>query len=177
MPIATVTDDEFVVTVLPPASCTVTTGCCPHAEAAPPPPGCVVNATRVAGPTVMLNGALVADVSTPLVAVSVYPVPALSILQPAKVSTPATAGFGFVVHVSVPPPGFVPIASVIDAVLPVTVLPPASCTVTTGCVPNAAPPVELAGELVKASFAAGPTVMLNVLLVAPVSAPSAAVSV
>ena len=102
--------------------------------------------------------------------------PALSILQPAKVSTPATAVLGFVVHVSVPPPGFVPIASVIDAVLPVTVLPPASCTVTTGCWAHADPPVPPPGCVVNASFAAAPTVMLKVLLVAPVRAPSDAVS-
>jgi len=47
----------------------------------------------------------------------------LSILQPAKVATPELAVTGLVVHVSVPPPGLVPIASVIDAELLVTVLP------------------------------------------------------
>src|SRR3954453_14762621 len=177
VPIPNVTDDESVVTVLPAASCTVTFGCCANATPPVEVPGCVENTSFDATPTAMSNGALVAVVRPPLVAVSVYPVPPLSILQPAKASTPATAFFGFVVHVSVPPPGFVPIASVIDAVLPVTVFPPASCTMTTGCCDQADPPAPPPGCVVNASFAAAPDVMLNVLLVAPVSAPSVAVNV
>ena len=78
---------------------------------------------------------------------------------------------------SVPPPGFVPIATVTDDESVVTVFPKASCTVTTGWVPNAAPAVEVFGDVEKANFAAAPGVMLNGLLVAAVSAPSAAVSV
>jgi len=89
-------------------------------------------------------------------------------LHPAKVATPEEAASGLVVHVSVPLPGFVPIASVIDAELLVTVLPPASCTFTTGCTAQAVPPVPPPGCVVKASWAADPTVMLNELLVAPV---------
>ena len=46
--------------------------------------------------------------------------PAKVILQPAKVSTPAVADFGFAVQVSAPPPGFVPMARVIESVLVVT---------------------------------------------------------
>jgi len=94
----------------------------------------------------------------------------LLILQPANVATPEEADFERPpVQVSVPPPGFVPMASVIDAELLVTVLPPASCTVTTGCVVHAVPPVPPPGCVVKANCAAEPTVILNVLLVAEVS--------
>ena len=76
-----------------------------------------------------------------------------------------------------PPPGLVPIASVMLALLDVTVLPPASCTVTTGWVANATPAVPPPGWVVNASFAAAPTVMLNELDVAPVRPAAAAVSV
>jgi hypothetical protein len=68
--IATVMDAELVVTVFPPASCTVTTGCVVHAVPPVPPPGWVVNANCAAAPTVMLKALLVADVSPELVAVS-----------------------------------------------------------------------------------------------------------
>ena len=102
--------------------------------------------------------------------------PALSILHAANVSTPATAAFGLAVQVSTPVPGgFVPIASVTLAVDPVTVLPPASCTVTTGWVVHAVPPVPPPGWVVKASLAAAPTVMLKPELAAEVRAPSVAV--
>lgn len=61
-------------------------------------------------------------------------------LQPATVATPATAVLGFGVQVRVAPAGVV-MARVTAAVL-VVVLPPASWTVTTCCVPNALPPVD-----------------------------------
>ena len=48
--IATVTVDVSVVTVLPLASCTVTTGCVAQAVPPVPPPGCVVNASFAAAP-------------------------------------------------------------------------------------------------------------------------------
>lgn len=83
----------------------------------------------------MVRLLLVAAVSPVAVAVNVY-VPVLLILQPAKLSTPATAAFGFVVQVRVAPAGVV-IVRVIDAVLVVTVLPPASWTVTAGWVAKA----------------------------------------
>ena len=100
----------------------------------------------------------------------------MSIDRPANVATPFTAPT-VVVPDSVPPPGFVPITTVTNDESVVTVFPKASCTVTSGCVPNAAPAVEVFGDVEKANFAAAPGVMLNGLLVAPVSAPSAAVSV
>jgi len=69
---AIVTMSELsVATMLPPASSTVTTGCDAKAAPAVVLPGLVVKTSCVAGPAVMLNGLLVAPVSTPLVAVSV----------------------------------------------------------------------------------------------------------
>ena len=103
--------------------------------------------------------------------------PTLSILQPANVATPATAVTGLVVQVSVPDPGFVPIARVTLEVSLVTVLPAASCTVTTGWVDHAVPPVPPVVCVVNASFAGAPAVMLNVDEVAEVNEPSVATSV
>src|SRR5437773_1793505 len=96
--------------------------------------------------------------------------------NPLNVATPAVALI-VAVPLNVPPPGLVPIASAIDAVLVVTVLPPASCTTTTGCVANVLPPVALLGLAVKTTFVADPTVMLNVALVAPTSPVLDAISV
>ena len=110
----------------------------------------------MAGPTVMVSGELTAAVNEPSVAVRVY-VPARSILQPANVATPATAGFGLVVQPKTAPAGVV-IAKVTELVLPVTVLPPASCTVTTGWVAKATVPFAPTGWVVNANFAAAPTV-------------------
>src|SRR5664280_3610088 len=88
-------------------------------------------------------------------------------LQPANVSTPEAAFFGLAVQVRVAPPGVV-IARVIKVVAVVTVLPPASWTVTVGWVAQAVPPVPPPGCAVKTSLLAAPTVMSNELLVAPV---------
>ena len=63
---------------------------------------------------------------------------------PVKFATPATA-CSVIVPPKVPPPGFVPMATVTVDVSVVTVLPPASCTVTTGCVIQAVPPVPPLG--------------------------------
>src|SRR6266566_3699575 len=67
--------------------------------------------------------------SAPLDAVSVYPVPTLSMLRPENVATPLTAATG-PPPVSVPPPGLVPIASVTSPLNVVAVCPAASCAVT-----------------------------------------------
>ena len=99
------------------------------------------------------------------------------IAQPANVATPDVAASGFVVHDNTPPPGFVPIANVTLALDDVTVFPPASCTLTTGCVAHAEPPVPPPGWVVNANFDAAPTVTLNVLDVAVVSPADVAVSV
>ena len=92
------------VIALPTASCTVTTGCC--ANAVPllaEMLGWVVNTTLAARPAEMSKLLLMALVRPAVVAVSVYPVPALSILQPAKVATPAVAASGFAVQVNAAP--------------------------------------------------------------------------
>src|SRR5437660_863919 len=100
-------------------------------------------------------------------------------LHPAKVSTPATAALVLDgVQLRAPlPGGLVPMARVMLAVELVTVLPPASCTVTTGWVPQATLRAPPPGWVVNASWLAAPTVMLNVLLVAEVSEPLVAVRV
>ena len=105
--------------------------------------------------------------------------PHLLILQPANVATPLDAAFGFVVHASVAPDVPVPlvIASVTELESVVTVFPPASCTVTCGCVVKAVKATAPAGCWVKASFAAGPTVIAIAPLAVEVSEPSVAVSV
>src|SRR5215831_2358540 len=90
----------------------------------PPPPGFVpiatviaapasvvdggtVNSSCVAAPGTMSNGALVAFVRPPLVAVSVYPTPSLSTLKFANIATPPIAGV-LVLPLNVPEPGFAP---------------------------------------------------------------------
>jgi hypothetical protein len=105
----------------------------------------------------------------------------LSIAQPANVSTPDAAFFGFAVHDNVPGPPLEGVPPVIDNVteaeLPVTVLPPASWTVTTGWLANATPPVPPPGCVVKRSREAEPTAMLNAELVPWLRPPLVAVSV
>src|SRR5512147_1189461 len=93
--------------------------------------------------------------------------------QPPKLAVPALAPSGLVVQVSAAPAVPVPdtIDSVIEAPLPVPVvftLPPASCTCTVGWVGKATFVVLPEGCWVNTSWVAAPTVMLNVLLVAPV---------
>jgi hypothetical protein len=118
----------------------------------------------------------VAVVRPLLVAIRVSPVPDLLISQPANVATPEEADVERPpVQVSVPLP--VPMASVIEAELLVTVFPPASSTVTTGCCDHAVAAVPPPGCVVKANFSAEPTVILNALLVAEVSPLLVAVSV
>ena len=70
-----------------------------------------------------------------------------------KVATPLTADT-VVVPASVPPPGLVPIATVMLAVEPVTVFPNASCTVTCTAGEMLAPAISLLGCTVKASLEA-----------------------
>ena len=98
------------------------------------------------------------------------------ILQPAKLAVPVLALSGFVVQARVPP-GLVPMASVIELVAVVTVLPPASSTVTLGWVPQTAPLAPPPGWVVKTSWEAAPMVMGTLLLVMVVKPVAAAVSV
>ena len=93
-----------------------------------------------------------------------------------KVATPLTAAT-VVVPESVPLDGFVPMATVIMLVAVVTVLPWASSTVTCNEGAMDAPAVELVGWTLKASLFAAPAVMLNALLVEPVSPEALAASV
>lgn len=80
-------------------------------------------------------------------------------------------------HDNTPPPALVPIANVTDAADPVTVFPPASNTVATGCDTHAVPPVPPPGWVVNANWVAAPTVMLKVLEVVVVSPADVAVNV
>ena len=175
-PIATVMLVDAVVTRFPPASRTSTWTA--GAMATPPAVlvGCTRNARLAAGPTATLKAADVAAVRPVAVAVSVYPVPALSIVSVLKLATPLAAAT-LTVPPRVPLFGLVPIASVTLFVAAVTRLPPASriSTCTAGLI--VAPPVVLAGCIRNPSFAAAPTVMLNVLDVAPVSPVAAAATV
>src|SRR5262245_8962516 len=90
--------------------------------------------------------------------------------------TPATAD-AVIVPESVPPPGLVPMATVMPAVELVTVFPNTSCTVTCTAGLIAAPAVAFAGCTVKASLEAAAGLMVNDDEVAPVSPPEVAVRV
>src|SRR3954462_1089100 len=93
-----------------------------------------------------------------------------------NVATPLLA-VTVVVPDSVPPPGLVPMATVMLAVELVTVFPNVSCTATWTGGEMLAPAVGLLGWTVKASFEAAAGLMLNPAEVAPVSPADAAVSV
>lgn len=138
--------------------------------------GCWTYTTFDAAPTFTLNVELVAPVRPAEDADSVYPVPTLSIERLEKVATPLTA-LTVAVPDSVPPDGFVPIASDTEAVEVVTVLPAASliATVTAGLMD--APATTLVGCWTNATFVGAPAVMLKAELVAPVRPVDAAVSV
>src|SRR5512132_4087788 len=90
-----------------------------------------------------------------------------------NVATPADAD-RVVVPDSVPPPGLVPMATVMLAVELVTVLLNWSCTVTRTAGLIATPAVALLGCTVKASLDAAAGLMVKPTLPVPVSAPEAA---
>src|SRR5438046_2657947 len=119
VPIATVTFPVNPVAVLLLASSAVT--CTAGVIAAPADVvlGCTENTSCVAVPAVILNAVLV--VLPAPVAVSVYPVPTLSIDSPANVATPPDAAC-VAVPDKAPPAGLVPMASVTFPVKPVAVL-------------------------------------------------------
>src|SRR6266699_2321208 len=104
--------------------------------------------------------------SVPLDAVSVYPVPALSMLKVENVATPPTAATG-PPPVSVPPPGFVPIARVTFPVNVVAVCPSASCAVTFTAGVIAAPAVVLLGGTVNTRWVGVTVVTLKNALFTP----------
>src|SRR5438270_817796 len=93
------------------------------------------------------------------VAVSVSPAPALSMLSPEKVATPATAAMVLVPD-KVPVLGFVPIATVMLPVNPVAVLPLPSWAVTSTAGVIAAPAAVLVGWTLKTSGVAVAGVVL-----------------
>src|SRR2546429_687557 len=81
-------------------------------------------------------------------------------MQPANVATQAdTAMLGFVQIRAAPGgvEGCVMVNATVPVLVVVTVLPPRSCTATTGWVVDATPPVEAFGEAVKPILAAVPT--------------------
>src|SRR6185436_18298303 len=93
-----------------------------------------------------------------------------------NVATPLTADT-VAVPDSVPPPGLVPMATVMLAVELVTVLLNASCTVTCTAGEIDAPAVVLVGWVVKPSLVAAAGLMLKEAEVAEVSDPEVAASV
>jgi hypothetical protein len=101
------------------------------------------------------------------------------LIEQLNVATPLDALSGLEAQVKVAPTPPVPpvIDIVTEAVLAVTVLPPASCMATTGGMPNAVPESSLPGEESSISLEAGPTTTVNGLLVAEVRPGSVAVSV
>ena len=80
---------EALVTTLPAASSTFTTGWVARLVPAAAPTGCVVKTSLAAAPTAMLKGLLIAVVSVPSLAVNVYAFPARLTAQPVNVTTPA----------------------------------------------------------------------------------------
>src|SRR5438046_3098408 len=174
VPIATVTFPVKPVAVLLLASSAVT--CTAGVIAAPADVvlGCTENTSCVAVPAVILNAVLV--VLPAPVAVSVYPVPTLSIHSPANVATPPDAAC-VAVPDKAPPAGLVPMARVTFPVKPVAVFPFASWAVTSMAGVMLPPATVLVGCTVNTSVAAVPAVILNAELV-PVAGPVAlAVSV
>jgi len=151
------------VAVFPWASCAVT--CTAGAMATPAVAllGWTLKTSCAAAPTVTLNALLVAGVTPVAAAASVYPVPTLLMLRFAKVATPPTAVTP-VVPARVPPPAFVPIATVTLLPNPVATLPCASSAVTWTAGAIVAPAVALLGSTLNTSCAAAPGVTLNAAL-------------
>ena len=159
-----------VVTVLPEASCTATTGCVVKLAPLVAPAGAVVKATWVAVPGAKIRAPVVTElvVRPVVVAVTVNDVACPVNLQPAKVATPEETVTGLVVQLS--PAGVED--TVIELAAVVTVLPSASWTVTTGCVVKLVPLVAPAGPVVKATWVAAPAVTVSAWVpeVSPVAA-------
>ena len=98
------------------------------------------------------------------------------IAQPAKVTEPPAAALGLAVQAKVPP-GFVPMARVIELVAVGTTLPPMSSTATVGWVPHAPCWLRHRAGSCRRAWCAVPIVMLNGVLVALVSPLAVAVRV
>src|SRR5216117_1829830 len=126
--------------------------------------GCTENTNCVAVPAVILNAVLVPVTGPGALAVSVYPVPTLSIDRPVNVATPPDAAW-VAVPDKAPPDGLVPIASVTLPVNPVTVLLLASSAVSCTAGVIAAPADVVLGCTENTSCVAVPAVILNAVLV------------
>src|SRR5262245_29217519 len=163
VPIATVTLPVNPVATLPRTSFAVT--CTAGVIWAPAVvvPGCTVNTSWVAPPAVTSNATLVAPVSADAAAVSVYPLPILSMLNELKVATPAAADTD-VVPARFPLPGLFPIATVTMPENPVAVLSRASWAVTTTAGVMIAPAPVDTGCTENTRWVAAPETMLNALL-------------
>src|SRR5216110_1096474 len=175
VPISTVMFPVNPVAVLPLPSWAVTSTAGVIAVPAVVVLGCTLNTNCVAVPAVMLNAVLVPVTGPGALAVSVYPVPTLSIDRPVNVATPPDAAW-VAVPDKAPPDGLVPIASVTLPVNPVTVFPFASWAVTSTAGAMLAPATVLVGCTVNTRVAALPAVMLKPVLV-PARLPLLAVSV
>src|SRR3984957_16107510 len=155
-----------VATVLFPASWMVTAGCVTNGLPPMALLACVVNVMCVGSPPLTLNAALVALVSCPSVAESLYPFPTVLIAQPLNVKAPLLSPVD--VHVdSVPGP---PVVGVPAAIPMVTVewsvgtgSPAASSTVTTGWAENAVPPLAPLGWVENTNLLAGPEIPLTAM--------------
>ena len=144
-----------------------------YVEEAPVVDGWVVNANLAGAPTATETEVVIVGVGrAALVAVSVV-APDLLIEQPVKFATPETAVTVSAAHFSPEATGAL---RATEAVLADTALPPASCTVTTGCTLKTVPAVAPDGSVLNASLLAGPTAMVRLPL-ATVNAPAVAVSV
>src|SRR5204862_1826756 len=137
--------------------------------------GCTVKASWVVVPGMMSNAVLVTGAKPLALAVSVYPVPVLLRLKSKKVATPLTAATA-VVPLSIPPPGFLPSATVTPPVNPGTTFPNASSarTFTAGLIWRFATVVP--GSVPTTSWVAPPGVILKTLLVAGLRPVAVAVS-
>ena len=122
------------VVTSPPASSRVTTGWDPKTTALVEAAGTIVKMSLVAGPTVTVKAEVTAAVNEPSVAVRVYPVPAVEILQFETVNTPLDSTDEHPDSVPGPPLEGVPavIASDIVELSAVMIFPPASSTLATG---------------------------------------------
>ena len=138
--------------------------------------GCCVKTRWVAAPAMMLNVELVPSVSEAAVAVSVYPVPALSMESVENVATPAAAAI-VVVPESVPAFAFVPIATVTLPVKLVATLSNWSSAVTLTAGVIAEPAAVSEGCTVNESFAAGAGLIVNALETTGVTTPELAARV
>src|SRR5205807_622803 len=104
------------------------------------PSGWVVNTSCETGPTETVNAAL-STLRVPSLAVSTYPAPALSILQPEKLVTPLLTAPRQPLRLrpALPVPDLIDNDTVPE--YEVTTFPPASSAATFGCCGNASPPV------------------------------------